>query len=1137
VELIIAASSWKDFEQSVETLGNTEKGRAFEELTRLHLLTDPTFSIKIEELWHHSDVPQKVVDELGLQRPEIGVDLVARVTDGSYWAIQCKFHQDRTKNVTYEELSTFFSITERDKTYPKLSHRLVCTSANGISLRVDKAHPEKLGYLTSLEFSKLGKEQFDAFRALLGGGHPAPEPFEPRDHQKDALEKVDEFFNGSANTRGKIIHPCGSGKSLTGYWISQALKSKRVIIAVPSLALVRQTLGSWTREAVANNVDMDWIAVCSDDDVKNSDDPSMHKVDLGIEVDTDPDVVAAFLSKRTKGTKVLITTYQSGQAVSEGVKKAGIVFDLGVYDEAHKTVGQKDKAFAHLLYDENVKVRKRVFMTATERQFKGNSDEYLSMDDEDVYGTIIDELSFKAALEQDPPILSDYKIVSTIVTKSEIDQLINKNKFVKSDGKDWSAEGDASTFASLIALRKLVKERDIKHVVSFHSSIKRSKDFMALNAEISKADNSFGELSSFHVSGKDSTGVRAAVLDRFVDAEPSLITNARCLTEGVDVPAIDAVLFADPKQSKIDIVQAAGRALRKFEGKDFGYIIVPVVLDDEAEDPSDDAFKQIITVISALGMHDERIIEEFKEIAKGNSEGRRIVEVDMPEIVRVKFEDFIANVEIQIWDRLSFGWAKGFEQLKKYVEQHSNARVSSRYIDGEGFSLGTWVNNRRMNYKSNQLKSDSIKQLEALEGWEWDPFEASFQYGLGQLEKYVVGGHSARVHANFVDSDEFNLGRWVAGCRVAYNKKKMGLERVQQLEAFEGWIWNTLEADFQYGLGQLKKHVKHEGSAMFSMSYIDDDGFALGTWVANLRRAKKNNKLDSYPIQQLEAINGWLWSIRDMGFPNGLRQLEKYVAQNSNARVPNTYMDEDEFNLGRWVSRQRQRYINGTLEADRSKILEAVDGWIWDPMEADFQYGLGQLKKYVKREGSARIPALYIDDDKFALGGWVQNQRRAMKNNKLGSGRIQQFVSIRGWEWDLKEADFQYGLMQLKKYAKQNSNARVPVRCKIEGFSLGTWVNNRRSEYQKNQLKSDRIQQLETIEGWIWDPMEADFQYGLGQLKKYVKREGSARVPARTIEDGFALGGWVAHRRTDYKHGKLSPERIKDLELNKGWVW
>ena len=116
--------------------------------------------------------------------------------------------------------------------------------------------------------------------------------------------------------------------------------------------------------------------------------------------------------------------------------------------------------------------------------------------------------------------------------------------------------------------------------------------------EATKVDSSFGTLSTFHVSGKNSTGKRAAELERFIDTEPSLITNARCLTEGVDVPAIDAVLFADPKQSKIDIVQAAGRALRKFHGKKFGYIIVPIVLDESAENPSDEAFKQIITVVS-----------------------------------------------------------------------------------------------------------------------------------------------------------------------------------------------------------------------------------------------------------------------------------------------------------------------------------------------------------------------------------------------------------------------------------------------------------------------------------------------------------------------------------------------------------
>lgn len=679
MEHIISSNNWKEFEQALEPLGKTEKGHAFEQLTRLHLLTDPTFRTKIKNVWLHSDMPQKVVDDLGLQQPEIGVDLIAQISDETYWAIQCKFHQDRTKNVTYDELSTFFSITERDRTYPKLSHRLVCTSANGVSPKVNKAHPEKIGYLTSLEFSKLGQEEFDVFRKWIAGQCPTPNPYHPHNHQRVALEKCERYFNHPTNTRGKITHPCGSGKSLIGYWVSRSLKAKTILIAVPSLALVRQTLRVWAREAVANNLDMDWIAVCSDEGVSKSDDAAMYTVDLGIEVDTDPDAIAMFLSNATADTKVLITTYQSGRAVSKALKKTDVVFDLGIYDEAHKTVGRRSKTFAHLLHDENVKVHKRIFMTATEREFKGNSDDILSMDDPDIYGNLIDHLSFKRALEQVPPVLSDYKVVTTLVTKFEIEELIKSNDFVKSDGTDWSIEGDAPTFASLIALRRMVDERGIKHVVSFHSSIKRSKEFMGLNIEASKIDNHFSALTSFHVSGKDNAGERAAILERFIDVEPSLVTNARCLTEGVDVPEIDAVLFADPKQSKIDIVQAAGRALRKFDDKDFGYIILPIVLEEGEAALSNPEFAQVITVLSALAMSDERIIEEFKTLVSGQRNPDPIVIFDFPNTVaNIDFDEFLSNIEILVWDRLSFAKSViGESDFTKWMREHSDLSEKS----------------------------------------------------------------------------------------------------------------------------------------------------------------------------------------------------------------------------------------------------------------------------------------------------------------------------------------------------------------------------------------------------------------------------------------------------------------------------
>jgi len=305
------------------------------------------------------------------------------------------------------------------------------------------------------------------------------------------------------------------------------------------------------------------------------------------------------------------------------------------------------------------------------------------MDDEDVYGALIDHMSFKEAIETKPPILSDYKIVTTIVKKSEIEELIKNNDFVKSDGKDWSIEADASMFASLIALRKLLSEQDIRHIVSFHSSIKRAKEFMVLNTKASKIDSSLSALTAFHVSGKDGTAVRAQTLERFVDAQPSLITNARCLTEGVDIPAIDAVLFADPKQSVIDIVQATGRALRRFDKKDFGYIILPIVIDEHNDASVKEGFAQIINVLSALAINDDRIIDEFKAIVAGQRKQGPIVEINTPYpativVPSIDFEQFRSNIEILVWDRLSFAKSViGESDFTKWMRDTTNLTEAS----------------------------------------------------------------------------------------------------------------------------------------------------------------------------------------------------------------------------------------------------------------------------------------------------------------------------------------------------------------------------------------------------------------------------------------------------------------------------
>ena len=224
-------------------------------------------------------------------------------------------------------------------------------------------------------------------------------PCSPLPHQQSAIKSAQEYFVDGNNSRGKLIMPCGTGKSLLGYWIAKELKAKTVMVAVPSLALIRQTLEVWTRESVADKRNIRWIAVCSDESISelSSDDVAVFTQDLGVRVHTDPQEIAGWLKQDSGGSTVVFTTYQSGKAISEAARGAGVVFDVGIIDEAHKTVGKADSLFSHLLYDNNVSIGKRVFMTATERRYRGRSEQIASMDDYGLYGEVFELLSFIVA--------------------------------------------------------------------------------------------------------------------------------------------------------------------------------------------------------------------------------------------------------------------------------------------------------------------------------------------------------------------------------------------------------------------------------------------------------------------------------------------------------------------------------------------------------------------------------------------------------------------------------------------------------------------------------------------------------------------------------------------------------------------
>jgi superfamily II DNA or RNA helicase len=690
---IRGCTSWHDIQNKWQNFTEKQKGDLFEELVKAYLQLDPEYASKLKHVWLGGEVPQAIARKLQLPTSDQGIDIIAETHGGEFWAIQCKYRQDTDHSLTWRDLSTFTGLAFG--VCRGFSFGIICSTTERIT-HVLKDQ-QRIGFCALDVWQALDADFIKRLQTHLAHKPTSLKPLKPKPHQKDAVKDAHGYFVIQKAKRGKLIMPCGSGKSLTAYWIAEKLSARSIVIAVPSLALIRQTLKVWLRETQANKQEVEWICVCSDESAGRieRDDNAVLRQDLGVPCLTDPKEIATWLKRKHRGLTIVFTTYQSGETLAKAARGAKFSFDLGVMDEAHKTVGDGEKLFSHLLHDKNLPIRRRLFMTATERRYKGSSDTVLSMDDAATYGETFHLLSFKRAMEYDPPILSDYKIISIAVSREEVAELIRKNAFVRPDKEPWNEEIEADMLASLIALRKAMKKYPIQHAVSFHGSIQRAELFKTHNDAFSKSFRSYGKLETFHVSGKTPTGTRARVISEFARAERALITNARCLTEGVDVPGIDCVLFADPRRSAVDIVQAVGRALRPAAGKEFGYVIVPILHDADAT--ADDifnssAFKEILTTLRALAANDDRIIEYFRGVSQGQQrKGGGSVQFDIDERLakRINLEDFTHEIELKCWDRLE-GLLKSrltIEQILEWADAHH--RISGQWPrENSGYVLG-----------------------------------------------------------------------------------------------------------------------------------------------------------------------------------------------------------------------------------------------------------------------------------------------------------------------------------------------------------------------------------------------------------------------------------------------------------------
>ena len=614
------------------------KGRLFERLMKTYFVKDPLYKDRFSRVWLWSEWARM---QPGFDGADTGIDLVAEERGGGYCAIQCKCYAPGTR-ISKPHLDSFVAASARR---PFTTLMVVDTGADwGPTAR---KLVEKLSCpCTVLRFGDLANRPIewpDLVRDEPEALSLRREPFRLRPHQQSALNDVTNGFQ--EHGRGKLIMACGTGKTFAALRIAEAVAGVggRVLYLVPSISLFQQSMREWAEQRA---VPHRYIGICSDTRAGRTDEDASLQ-ELEIPVTTDPPAISRTLREDPRDAiTVVFCTYHSLGLVERAQDDGAPPFDLVLCDEAHRTTGIErpgDRTSPFVLVHDAQKIRaaKRLYMTATPRLYTEGAKakaathdvEVFSMDDPATYGPEFHRLPFSRAVEQD--LLSDYKVVVLAMSEQHVDAALQAH--LASGGSEINLTDAAKIVGCWRALQNPENKRPVDgqnqplgRAIAFTNTIASSKrleahwdDIVGHAIEVLPEAEQPGAFrcETRHVDGQHHALDRKARIEWLkADSEGAcrILSNARCLSEGIDVPALDAVLFMSPRNSHVDIVQAVGRTMRKAAGKEYGYIVLPIAV-PAGVDPSaalDDnvRFGVVWSVLRALRSHDDRFDAEINKI-------------------------------------------------------------------------------------------------------------------------------------------------------------------------------------------------------------------------------------------------------------------------------------------------------------------------------------------------------------------------------------------------------------------------------------------------------------------------------------------------------------------------------------------
>ncbi|GAA7202445.1 DEAD/DEAH box helicase family protein [Helicobacter pylori] len=671
-------STYKLIKEKLQAIPNQRlKGSWFEKVSKRFLKEhDSADEYESIDLWSEWELRGKEGDR--------GIDMVVTTASKEYIAVQCKFHQD---SVSLNDLSTFLLKLQSGVGEIGFKKGIIISTSNLSSNalkeieQIRKSKGIDIVEISEEDFiySQIDWEKFDPTQTQ--GELPLCDKKKPRSHQTEAIKATKEYFSDPKNTRGKLIMACGTGKTYTSLKIMEALDPKITLFLAPSIALLSQTFREYAQE---KSEPFYASIVCSDDKVgkgkKNKSDDGIDDInfsELPLKPSTRLEDILSVHEKAQKENKrfIIFSTYQSALRIQEAQEVGLGQIDLIICDEAHRTVGamystneRDDKnAFTLCHSDEHIQAKKRLYMTATPKVYsesskaraKESDNAIYSMDDESVFGEEIYTLNFERAIALD--LLTDYKVIILAVRSKNLSGVTNsvnqKISRLEAEGTKLDKKLINNEFVcKIIGTHKGLAKQDLialddenkkdhdlqnkndttpsQRAISFCRSINTSKRIKesfetimeCYDEELKKKSFKNLQISIDHIDGTMNCKVRLEKLEKLNQFQPNtckVLSNARCLSEGVDVPALDSIVFFDGKSAMVDIIQAVGRVMRKAKRKQRGYIILPIALEESEiknlnEAVNNTNFKNIWKVLKALRSHDPSLVDEatFKEKIK-----------------------------------------------------------------------------------------------------------------------------------------------------------------------------------------------------------------------------------------------------------------------------------------------------------------------------------------------------------------------------------------------------------------------------------------------------------------------------------------------------------------------------------------